>query len=97
MLAGSRRRDAVFLVSPEDFDRYEELTGWSGSVSFRPGEEDRPPSEASGAAECRNAQPAGQPGRPGIWGIDPQTPMWCDSCGSPHPIIEHRICRAAGN
>jgi hypothetical protein len=97
MLAGSRRRDAVFLVSPGDFDRYEELTGWSGSVSFAPGDEDRPPREASGAAECRNAQPASQPTRPGIWGIDPQTRMWCENCGSMHPIIEHRTCRAAGN
>jgi hypothetical protein len=97
MLRESRRRDAVFLVSPEDFYRYEELTGWSGRVSFQPDDEDKPPREASGAAECRDVQPASQLNHPGIWGIDPQTRMWCDSCGSMHPIIEHRICRSAGN
>jgi hypothetical protein len=94
MLAGSRHRDVVYLVSPEDFDRYEELTGWSGTVTSQRREEDRSRGEASGATECRNAQPAGCPG---IRGIDPQTRMWCETFGSPHPIIEHRICRAAGN
>lgn len=98
MLAGSRHRDAVFLVSPADFDRYEELTGWSGSVSFKPEDEDRPPRDASGAVDCRNDQPASQlESRKGIWGIDPQTRMYCDSCGGFHPIIEHRVCRAADN
>ncbi len=96
-LPGSRHRDAVFLVSPADFDRYEELTGWSGSVSFRPGDEDRPPREAAGAVDCRNDQPIRQPAEPGIWGIDPQTRMWCEICESMHPIIEHRVCRAATN
>jgi hypothetical protein len=97
MLAGSRHRDAVFLVSPADFDLYEELTGWPGSVSFEPGDEDRPPREPSGAVDCRNGQPARQLESRGIRGIDPQTRMYCDSCGSMHPIIEHRACRAAGN
>ena len=23
------------------------------------------------------------------------TPFWCDNCGSMHPLIEHRDCRAA--
>ena len=101
----SRRRDAVFLVSPADFARYEELTGWSGSVSFRPDAEDRPLRTAGGPVKCRNVQPAAQqvpmpeqvqtPQRSGIWGIDPQSRMWCDSCGDLHPIIEHRNCRAA--
>jgi hypothetical protein len=97
MLAGSRHRDAVFLVSPADFDLYEELTGWPGSVSFEPGDEDRPPREPSGAVDCRNGQPARQLESRGIRGIDPQTRMYCDSCGSMHPNIEHRACRAAGN
>lgn len=22
------------------------------------------------------------------------TPFWCDNCGSVHPLIEHRECRA---
>jgi hypothetical protein len=61
-MLGSRHRDAVFLVSPADFDRYEEMTGWSGRVSFKPEIEDRPPRMPSGAAECRNVQP-GQPVR----------------------------------
>lgn len=34
-----------------------ELTGWSGSVSFRPGDEDRPPREAAGAVDCRTVRP----------------------------------------
>jgi hypothetical protein len=97
MLAGSRHRDAVFLVSPADFDLYEELTGWLGSVSFEPGDEDRPPRQPSGAVDCRNDQPARPLESRGIWGIDPQTRMYCDSCGSMHPVIEHRVCRAAGN
>jgi len=97
MLAGSRDRDAVFLVSPADFDLYEEVTGWSGSVSFDPDGEDRPPWEPSDPVNCQNDQLASQVASRGIWGIDPQTPMWCDSCGSPHPVIEHRVCRAAAN
>jgi hypothetical protein len=95
MLPGSRHRDAVFLVSPTDFDLYEELTGWSGNVTFAPDSEDRAPREPSGAVDCRNDQPVRQlEGRKGIWGIDPQTRMYCDSCGGFHPIIEHRECRA---
>jgi hypothetical protein len=93
MLA-SRRRDAVFLVSIADFTLYEEMTGWSGIVSYRREDEDRPPQTAKGAIECGNAQPLAQREK-GIWGIDPQTPMWCDICESPHPVIEHRRCRAA--
>ena len=62
-MLGSRRRDAVFLVSPADFDLYEEMTGWSGRVSFKPEAEDRPPRTPSGAVECRNVQPPGQPVR----------------------------------
>lgn len=97
-MPGSRRRDAVFLVPPADFDRYEETTGWSGSVSFDPGAEDWPPRTPSGAAICRNEQPAGLPRRhQGIWKIDPQTSMWCENCGSLHQIIEHRTCRAAAS
>jgi len=95
MLPGSRHRDAVFLVSPADFDLYEELTGWSGNVTFAPDSEDRAPREPSGAVDCRNDQPVRQlESRKGIWGIDPQTRMYCDSCGGFHPIIEHRECRA---
>jgi hypothetical protein len=93
-MPGSRRRDAVFLVSPADFDTYEEITGWSGAVAFQPEAEDRPPREPSSAADCRNPQPLAWREK-GIWGIDPQTPMWCDCCESRHPIIEHRKCRAA--
>lgn len=87
---GSRSRESVFLVTPADFQRYEETTGWSGSVSFDPDAEDRPRAP-SAAAECRNVQPV----RRDIWGIDPQTRMWCDHCGALHAIIEHRNCRAA--
>lgn len=68
-MPGTRLRDAVFLVSPADFALYEEMTGWSGRVRYRP--------------------------EKGIWGVDRQTPMWCDSCESRHPVIEHRDCRAA--
>jgi hypothetical protein len=93
-MLGSRRRDAVFLVSTADFALYEEMTGWAGSVSYRPEDENRPPRILSGAVECRNVQPSAQREK-GICGIDPQTPMWCDSCESRHPIIEHRKCRAA--
>ena len=103
-MLGSRRRDAIFLVSPADFHLYEEMTGWSGSVSFKPEAEDRPPWMSSGATECRNVQP-GQSVRvsasartsrhEGIWGIDPRTAMWCETCGQLHPVIEHRNCRAA--
>lgn len=96
MLAGRRRRDAVFLVSPGDFDRYEEVTGWSGAVSFDPREEGRAPRALPGAADCRNEQLAAEPARREIWGIDSQTPLWCESCGSMHPVIEHRVCRAGG-
>jgi len=92
-MPGNPRRDAIFLVSPADFARYEEMTGWSGSVSFEPGAEDLPPRAPSGAAECRNVQPKA-PQHPGIWGIDPASPMWCDSCGGLHPVVEHRDCRA---
>jgi len=102
---GSRRRDAIFLVSPADFRRYEEMTGWSGSVSFKPETEDRPPRTPSGGVECRNEQPSAQPitasipaqmsRREGIWGINPQTSMFCETCGQSHPIVEHRNCRAA--
>lgn len=88
-MPGSQRRDAVFLVSSADFRQYEEITGWSGSVSFEPEIEDRPPRQPAGPAECRNAQP-----RRRIWGIDPQTRMWCETCGQMHPVIEHRYCRA---
>jgi hypothetical protein len=35
-MLGNRRRDAILLVSPADFALYEEMTGWSGSVSYRP-------------------------------------------------------------
>jgi len=93
-MLGSRRRDAVFLVSTRDFAQYEEMTGWSGSVSYLPGDEDRPPRTLNGAAECRNVQPPAQR-ETGIGGIDQQTPFWCDTCELPHPIIEHRECRAA--
>jgi hypothetical protein len=97
-MLGSRRRDAVFLVSPADLALYEEMTGWSGGVSFVPDDEDRPPRTPSGAAACRNAQPGPQPrADQGIWGIDPQTPMWCETCDQHHPVIEHRNCRAALN
>ena len=89
-----RRRDAIFLVSPADFDLYEDLTGWSGSVLYRPQDENRPPRALAGAAECRSDQPAMQRAK-GIWSIDPVTRMWCDVCGSAHPIIEHRQCRPA--
>jgi hypothetical protein len=95
-MLSSRRRDAVFLVPPAARDLYEELTGWSGRVSFEPESEDRPPRTPSGEAECRNVQPAARiPQHQGIWGIDPETPYWCESCGQQHPIIEHRNCRAA--
>jgi hypothetical protein len=90
-MPGSQRRGVIFLVTPADFQRYEETTGWSGSVSFDPDAEDRPPRTASGAAECRNVQPV----RRGIWGIDSQTRMWCDCCGQLHPVIGHRDCRTA--
>ena len=53
---GSHRRDAIFLVSPADFRLYEEMTGWSGSVSFKPEAEDRPPPTPSGTVECRDVQ-----------------------------------------
>lgn len=96
-MPGSRRRDAVFLVPPADYDRYEEMTGWSGKVSFEPEAEDRPAQAPSGAAECRNVQPPLTAPHPGIWGIDPQTPMWCDTCEQRHPVIEHRNCRADRN
>jgi hypothetical protein len=33
----------------------------------------------------------------GIWGVDPQATFLCECCGSPHPIIEHRKCRATAN
>jgi hypothetical protein len=96
-MPGARRhRDAVFLVSPADFDLYEDMTGWSGSVIYRPKDEERPPRVLDGAAECRSDQPAAQRSK-GIWGIDPQTEMWCDVCDSMHPIIEHRQCRAAAS
>ena len=95
MLPGSGHRDAVFLVSPADFDLYEELTGWSGRVAFEPDSEDRAPQESSGAVDCRNDQPVRQmESRKGIRAIDPQTRMYCDSCGGFHPIIEQRKCRA---
>ena len=100
-MLGSRRRHAVFLVSPADFDLYEEMTGWSGRVSFKPEVEDRPQRMPSGAVECRNVQPgrpvrASAPARisQGLWGIDPQSPMWCETCEHLHPVIEHRNCRA---
>ena len=99
-MPGSRRRDAVFLVPSADFARYEEMTGWSGKVSFQPETEDRPPHVPSGAVECRNVQPVMASAsvsiqrHQGIWGIDPQSPMWCETCGDRHPVIEHRDCRA---
>jgi hypothetical protein len=97
-MPGSRDRKAVFIVPPAGRDLYIELTGWSGVSPFDPAAEDRPPREPSGAAECRNVQPSGLPSQyRGIWQIDPQTSMWCESCGSLHPIIEHRNCRAAAS
>ena len=89
-MPGSRDRKAVFIVPPAGRDLYE-LTGWPGAPSFLPGREDRPPREPSGAIECRNIQAI----QKGIWGIDPQTPLWCETCNQQHPIIEHRNCRAA--
>ena len=92
-MLGSRRRDAVLLVSPADFALYEEMTGWSGSVSYRPEDVTRGPLVLDDAVECRNGQPAAQREK-GIWGIEPQTLMWCDCCETRHPVIEHRGCRA---
>jgi hypothetical protein len=90
-IPGSRHRNAVFIVPPQGRDLYTELTGWTSAPSFQPGKEDRPPREPSGAIECRNPQPVSA----GIWGIDPQTPMWCETCDQRHPVIEHRNCRSA--
>lgn len=93
-MPGSRDRNAVFIVPRADRDRYTELTGWSGVPSFVPEREDRPRRAPSGAVECRNPQPRA-PQHPGIWGIVPLTPMWCDTCEQRHPVIEHRNCRRA--
>jgi len=90
-MLGRRDRKAAFIVSPAGRDLYIGLTGWSGAPFFLPEREDRPPREPSGAIERRNPQPV----RKGIWGIDPQTAMWCDICDQRHPIIEHRNCHAA--
>ena len=54
---GSRHRDAVFLVSPQDKTLYEQLTGTLASPSLDPHREETPPRSPSGAAECRNEQP----------------------------------------
>jgi hypothetical protein len=98
----SKFYDAIFLVSPDHLKLYEELTGWSGHASFRPEAEDRTRKPSAGA-ECRNVQPPGQrvmaspgqtPKHRGIWGTDPHTPMWCETCEQRHPVIEHRDCRA---
>jgi hypothetical protein len=92
MLRG-RRRDAVLLVSPADFALYEEMTGWSGSVLYRREDSNRRPRPLDVAVECQNVQLPAQREEE-IWGIDPQTLMWCDCCESRHPVIEHRKCRA---
>jgi hypothetical protein len=69
------RQDDVYVVPRASRAVYEDLTGTTAVLSFRPQSEDRPPQHPAGARECQNPQPL------------LRSPAWpivdCPGCGQP--------------